>query len=771
MLFREYQPARIVLSALCALSVLALTACSDSRDPASTGIRGFQPAEYTLAANNVHQTQASVAVPSRQRHHPGVLGASSGNYPATVRKHGRVVDVIQAWPSNNGGELLVTYVIYGFLSPDLYQTGAIPKSGAATTEVWRYSPGGGGTWCPIITTGLGFSVAGVQPLPVVNDSASSAVNIRFITGSADGVVGRVEFRDSNPLASNCDNVASEIQVLPNKGSFYSVVQPAESIGSIEKFKLIDIDEGKLPAATRKFSGYQYLFSWGLPTCAGAWAIGKDGACTTFGVSPLRSLLLKNGEPVQAATHVFQDPQGNRGSYFSVNTVTDFDARIKAGSNGGIEFSYATAFLETTTDSSHSDRLRFGKTAISALTDTIPEPVWIDSLDQSLVTSKAIPQQVVVAPTGDSVFVAYHGLTALDKAQVLCDFSARTCRTLNPLTNNPGFPALESRFSTFRSFVPPETAATQAFTPQDLVLRTVPYFNSVPVPAIENLAMLSNASNAAGFAGGTTMGFSANMLFQYRKGEPSTSYSSITAMAIGAFENVAVFDDAKKQAVIHQVFQFNDYGGYDQDGTQHQDTHGGIAHCVYPVNTDGSLGVSACGNSRLNQPSGFGYSYSLASQIAKGGSYLTSPDKVRYSVSPKGLFSITYISKAGAISTIDASEKSTDWSGPNAWTTISAGQAAECNAVLLKPAKPDPMPQDTFWDSLKHMAVKGVASFVVKAAVGEAAGPVVGFAAGKAVDYLFGMGERAAQAKKEAEQYNAWVQVYDAISLQSACKIQ
>jgi len=243
------------------------------------------------------------------------------------------------------------------------------------------------------------------------------------------------------------------------------------------------------------------------------------------------------------------------------------------------------------------------------------------------------------------------------------------------------------------------------------------------------------------------------------------------MAIGAFENVAVFDDAKKQTVIHQVFQFNDYGGYDQDGTQHQDTHGGIAHCVYPVNTDGSLGVSACGNSRLNQPSGFGYSYSLASQIAKGGSYLTSPDKVRYSVSPKGLFSITYISKAGAISTIDASEKSTDWSGPNAWTTISAGQAAECNAVLLKPAKPDPMPQDTFWDSLKHMAVKGVASFVVKAAVGEAAGPVVGFAAGKAVDYLFGMGERAAQAKKEAEQYNAWVQVYDAISLQSACKIQ
>ena len=147
---------------------------------------------------------------------------------------------------------------------------------------------------------------------------------------------------------------------------------------------------------------------------------------------------------------------------------------------------------------------------------------------------------------------------------------------------------------------------------------------------------------------------------------------------------------------------------------------------------------------MNQPSGFGYSYSLASQIAAGGSYLTSPDKVRYSVSPKGLFSITYISKAEAISTIDASEKSTDWSGPNAWTTISAGQAAECNAVLLKPAKPDPMPGYVLGQP-KHMAVK-VSKFVVKAAVGEAAGPVVGFAAGKAVDYLSAW-VSAAQAKK------------------------
>lgn len=766
----EFRPLRLMLLALCVASAMALTACGEKGSAASVGERGFQTDEHTAAVNDMHQTQALAAVPSQQRHHPSLLGASSGNYPATVRKHGRVVDVIQAWPNNNA-ELLVTYVVYGFLSPDFYQTGAIPKTGAATTEVWRYSPGGGGTWCPIITTGLGFSTAGVQTLSVVNDPASSAVDIRFISGSADGVVGRVEFRDSDPLASNCDNVASEIKTLPAKTSFYSVIQPAESIGSVEKFKLVDIDEGRIPAVSRKFSGYQYLYSWGLPVCAGAWAIGKDGTCNTFGVSPLRSLLLKNGEPVQAATHLFQDPHGNRGSYFDVNTVTDFDARVKANANGGIDFAYATAFLETTTDSSHSDRLRFGKTSINALTDTIPEPAWIDSLDQSLVTSHAIPQQVIVSPSSDIAYVTYHGLTAPDKAQVLCNFSERACITPNPLTNNRAFPALESRFSSIRSFVPTEISISQVFTPQDFVLRTAPYFNSVPVPLIDNRAILSNSSNAYGFAGGAQIGLHANILFQYKKGNPSTSYSSITAMAIGQFDNVAVFDAVKKQTFIHQVFQFNDYGGYDQDGTQHQDTHGGVAHCVFPVNADGSLGLNSCGNSRLNQASGVGYSYSLATQIAKGGSYLTSPDKVRYSVSPKGSVNVTYISKAGAISTIDASEKTTDWSGPNAWTTISGGQAAECNAVLLKPTMPNPIPPDAFWDSLKHMAVKGAASYIVKTAVSEAVGPVVGFAAGKGVDYIFGMGERAALAKKESDQYNAWTQVYDAIKLQTACKVQ
>lgn len=756
-----------MLSVFCTASALVLSACGGS---GSTSPEQLDTAAHTAAANSKHEAQTLESTPAKQRHKSGLLGASPSSYPAGVRKHGRVVDVIQAWPKNNS-ELLVTYVVYGFVSPELYQTGAIPASGSATTEVWRYSPGGGGTWCPIITAGLGFSVAGIQALPTLNDQTSSAVNIRFITGSTDGVVGRVEFRDNNPLASNCDNIATDIQPLPNKANFYSVIQPAISIGSIEKFKLVDIDEGKTLTAAKKYDGYQYLFSWGLPTCAGAWAIGTDGKCGTFGVSQLRSLLLKNGEPVQGATLVFQEPHGNRASNFDVNTVTDFDARIKANADGGIDFAYATAFLHTTTNSKLSDRLRFGKTSVKTLTDVIPEPVWIDAIDQSLVSSRAMPQQVVISPTADMVYVTYHGLSAPDKAQVLCDFSTQACKALNPLTSNPAFPALESKFAPIRSFVPNDTAAAQAFNPREYMMRVAPYFTNVPIPVIENLALSTRTSSAYGVVGAGQMLLDRNMLFQYKHGNPATSYSSITGMAIGQFESFAVFNADNNQTVVHQLFQFNDYGGYDEDDTQHQDVHGGIAYCVFPVNADGSLGINACTNPRLGQANGVGSAYATAAQIAKGGSYMTSPSMIRYSVSPKGTVHVTYISKAGAISTIDASEKTTNWTGSNAWITISGGQAAECNAVLTKPMVPNPIPADNFWDSLKQKAVAGTASYLAKAILSEAAGPIVGWAAGKGVDYLFGMGERAALEKKQADQYDAWVAVYDAIKLKTACKIQ
>ncbi len=755
-------------STTCAVAVLALTACG-AGGPGPESVRGIDIAEQTAAVNLKHRGHQTLSVPLMQRHHPANLGAPSSAYPSTVRKHGRVIDIVQAWPTGSA-ETLVTYVAYGFLSPDFYKSGQIPSTGASTTEIWRYSAGGGGTWCPIITSGLDIAVGGIQALPVVNDPLTSTVDIRMITGSADGVVGKIEFRDSNPLASSCDKVSAEVQFIPGKTNFYTVIQAAESIGSVEKFKLVSVDEGNIPAASKKFEGYQFLYSWGSPACAGAWAIDKSGVCQTFGVSPLRSLLLKNGEPVQTATRIFQDPRGNRGSYFEVNTVADFDARVRSNAAGGLDFAYAIGFTDTTTDSTHSDRLRFGKTSVNSLLDTIKEPAWIDSLDIPLMNIRALPQQVVVSPTMDMVYVSYHGLTSFDKAQIACDYAAKTCKTLSPLTNNPAFPGHETQFAVIRPDARQETT-TVLFESRDYVFRTMPFFGNVPIPVIENQALSTNAANPNQIKSAVEMQLDLNVLFQYKAGDPNTQYSSITGMAIGQFEVFSVYDPVKKSRNVHQIFRFNDYGGFDQDGTQHQDTHGGIGYCVSPVNADGSLSLSSCKSPRLNRADGYGFSSAMASQIAKGGSYLTSPSKIRYSISPRGIVSITYVSKAGAISTINASETSTDWTGANAWVTISGGQVAECNALLIKPTQPNPIPPDNFWDSLKSKTIKATASFVVKNALKVTAGPEVSFVAGLGIDYLFSTGERDALQKKQTDQYDAWTKVYDAIQLQTACSVK
>ena len=55
-------------------------------------------------------------------------------------------------------------------------------------------------------------------------------------------------------------------------------------------------------------------------------------------------------------------------------------------------------------------------------------------------------------------------------------------------------------------------------------------------------------------------------------------------------------------MIHQVFQFTvTTVGYDQDGTQHQDTMAGIAHRGISGQHRWQPGAKRCQAPRLNQP--------------------------------------------------------------------------------------------------------------------------------------------------------------------------
>ena len=164
----------------------------------------------------------------------------------------------------------------------------------------------------------------------------------------------------------------------------------------------------------------------------------------------------------------------------------------------------------------------------------------------------------------------------------------------------------------------------------------------------------------------------------------------------------------------------------------------------------------------------GFSYAAARDVIKGASYLSSPSMLRYTVAPSGAVVVIYVSSAGAISRINAYNPDTDWTGTNAWESISGGRTADCGAVLVKPAKPQPTKSDRFWGSIAGRIVKTFA--VVTAEVGGEllAGPVGAIIAGQATDIVIGLFADGANKKRETDKDDAWTKVYDSVKLGSAC---
>lgn len=67
-----------------------------------------------------------------------------------------------------------------------------------------------------------------------------------------------------------------------------------------------------------------------------------------------------------------------------------------------------------------------------------------------------------------------------------------------------------------------------------MLRAAPYFTNVPIPVVNNWALSSRSLSAYGKPAANAV--DRNMLFQYKKGDPATSFSSITGMALGQFDS-------------------------------------------------------------------------------------------------------------------------------------------------------------------------------------------------------------------------------------------
>jgi hypothetical protein len=140
--------------------------------------------------------------------------------------------------------------------------------------------------------------------------------------------------------------------------------------------------------------------------------------------------------------------------------------------------------------------------------------------------------------------------------------------------------------------------------------------------------------------------------------------------------------------------------------------------------------------------------------------MSSPLFIRFSVSPSGTALLTYVSLSGAIAQINASDPGTDWTGLQAWTTISPGRSAGCHAKLFKPTPPS-APAYTFWSDIFKSSVLWLVAYGVSAI----AEPV-----GIMVDVALTLGSETATLQDQATADFAWRNVYQGVRLDTECGV-
>lgn len=748
---------RLVLSFGVVATTVALVSCGHSA-PSENVLLSTSRIERINAKHASEQTRLSVAgqfhimKPRRD----GQLGATN-----RTQQNGRVVDVINAWhTTSEGDELLTSYVVYSFLADGVFTDGTVRDS-AATTEVWRFSNGGGGTWCPVIS-GLPFSVASLQPLDSTSNATAGYVDIRFLTGSADGVVGRVGFRDGKPNAASCSSTSSEISPLPDASSIYTVVVQNLAKRRIDNMKLVSVDEAALPASARRYVGVQYLYAWGGASCVGGSTIDNStGQCGAYVSAPLTVTPLKNGSPAGITAFVLSRNDDPRSDLFGdVNEITDFDARITPASTGGLNFAMAIAFRRDTGQPPRSQLLRFGK-SVGAFPGDYVEPVWNDTLGPISSGYPSAPRAhaIKIDPRADVVYASYNG-GQFPFNPLVCDYASSKCTDMRPYTTKD-YLVLETRFASISTFANKEALDAFSFDPASVLVNAIPTELRNAPWALE----IGVTSQSRDLHPGT-VGLNESFATQFDSTSIG-SYFGVMASQLDAFVTV----DQSGALKLHALTRLDDLGIF-EDSTHRRSVNGGVAYCVMNIrvgNAADKIDLSACARPRLGSVDGTGMSLATARDVFKGSTYLSSPLLLRYSVSPKGSVSVTYVSKSGAISRINASESGTDWASERAWVSISSGRPADCTSVLIGPSRVAASAATGFWDSVFGKVVFH-ASVLLAEILGEVVGgPVLAAGAGLLVDVVLDEFADNAREKARDTREAQWLKVYDSAQLKTSCK--
>lgn len=750
--------ARLVRAAGVVSTTLALVSCGGPA-PSENVLSSMSRIERINAKHASEQTRLSVSGQSHimKLRRDGQLGATN-----RTQQNGRVVDVINAWhTTSEGDELLTSYVVYSFLADGVFTDGTVRDS-AATTEVWRFSNGGGGTWCPVIS-GLPFSVASLQTLDATSNATAGYVDIRFLTGSADGVVGRVGFRDSKPNAASCSATSVEISPLPDASSIYTVVVNNLAPRRIDNMKLVSVDETAVPGSARRYVGVQYLYAWGGVSCVGGSTIDNGtGQCGAYTSAPLTVTPLKNGSPAGSTTFVL-NRDGDRRSDLTgeVNEVTDFDARITPASTGGLNFAMAIAFRRDNGQQPRSQLLRFGK-SVGAFPGDYVEPVWNDTLGPISFGYPSAPSAhaIKIDPRADVVYASYNG-GQFPFNPLVCDYATSKCTDMRPFTTKD-YLVLETRFASISTFASKEALDAYSFDPASVLVNAIPTeLRSAPWALEIGVTSQSRDMHPG------TVGLNESFATQFANSSTTGSFFGVMASQLDAFVTV----DQSGALKLHALTRLDDLGIF-EESTQSRSVNGGVAYCVMGIragDTADKVDLSACARPRLGSADGTGMSLATARDVLKGSTYLSSPLLLRYSVSPKGSVSVTYVSKSGAISRINASESGTDWTSERAWVNISSGRPADCSAVLIKPSPVAASAATGFWGSIFGKVVFH-ASVLLAEILGEVVGgPVLAAGAGLLVDVVLDVFADGAREKARDTRDAQWTKIYDSVQLKASCK--
>jgi hypothetical protein len=701
-----------------------------------------------------------------------LLGETSNTHNS-----GRVVEVMTKWLGIESEgltpttELAINYVVFSFLSDSAVNTSSIAL-GAAQTEVWRY--GINRTWCRVLT--LPFSTSTVMPLDEVPNSGApvprGALAVTFLTGSADGTLGKVRFWDAAPLSSECSN--TQITVPTGEGTtLYNVMLDSIGPGSLDKMKLVPVSEGFIADGAKRFASYRYLYAWGrVRGCGGpgSW-VDSAGNCFPQVLRPLTVSLLKDNQFTQT------QPVLASGDPAAASLLSDFDATITVNSTGRVDFRYGLGFA----DSQTLMRLGRGQISVAAGPQSLglPEMVWDDNLTTGNIPYNNVVGMTLVPPTalGDQLFVTNYTINGVDRPSVggwLCastsgGSTARGCINAfsTPMGSQivPGYSRilplatydLLNRWAFDPDHWMTQTQGRMAGTPASNYMRFLDW-NLLQAPLTQPNGTAEVIAPAQFFTDFTPF-----------RGNPPA-----TGVYIDQFAAFVAPGPNANQLLVYRVGQVNDFSSKSEDGTQQQVVHGGVVMCASLIFVDpklpplsgssstsgqGSPNVASC--NRLRTPSSAdGVAYATAQNIFPNQTFMSSPLFTRFSVSPSGTALLTYVSLSGAIAQINASDPGTDWTGEQAWTTISPGRSAGCHAKLYKPTAPAAAAQGLwasfFVSSVKAVVVYGLSEYL----------PVVGIVA----DVALGVGEEAAKQKEMSERDAAWQKVYDGVRLDTECGV-